>query len=126
MRASVRSGVTCTVAAGGAGRPAALHSPADVRGAVTVDAADRGDVRAACSALGLFAPGGSIASASRARDTGRTPRSAASTAAPHLAGPRRATPAQVAKALVAEAAHGKVSGRGPGSPDRLLQVPPFM
>lgn len=82
VRASIRSGVTYTVAADDTGRPAALHSPADVREAVTVGATDRGHARAA--------------------------------------------PAQVTKALVAGAANGKVSGRGPGSPDKLLRVPPFM
>ncbi|MFI5825600.1 S8 family peptidase [Streptomyces rishiriensis] len=138
VRTSIRSGVTYTVAAGNTGGPAALHSPADVREAVTVGATDRRDARAAFSdygsALDLFAPGVSITSASRAGDTARTTRSGTSTAAPHAAGAAalyladhpRATPAQVAKALVAGAANGKVSGRGPGSPNKLLQVPPFM
>jgi subtilisin family serine protease len=48
---------------------------------------------------------------------------AAGTAALYLAGHPKATPAQVGKALVKLAASGKVSGRGPGSPDKLLQVP---
>ncbi|WP_176741428.1 S8 family serine peptidase [Streptomyces sp. LUP30] len=82
VRTSIRPGVTYTVAAGDPGRPAALHSPADVREAVTVGATGRGHARAA--------------------------------------------PAHVAKALVAGASNGKVSGRGPGSPDKLLRVPPFM
>lgn len=42
VRNSIRSGVTYTVAAGNAGQPAALHSPADVREAITVGAIDRG------------------------------------------------------------------------------------
>ncbi|MDR6977448.1 subtilisin family serine protease [Streptomyces sp. 3330] len=137
VRDSIRSGVTYTVAAGNLGRPAALHSPADVREAVTVGATDGRDVRAGFSdygsALDLFAPGVSITSASNRSDTGRATRSGTSTAAPHAAGAAallladhpKATPAQVARALVTAAANGKVSGRGPGSPDKLLQVPPF-
>ncbi|MCX4765071.1 S8 family peptidase [Streptomyces sp. NBC_01275] len=137
VRASIRSGVTYTVAAGNEGRAAALYSPADVREAVTVGATDRQDARVGYSnhgsALDLFAPGVSITSASYPSDTGRATYSGTSTAAPHAAGAAAlyladhptATPAQVARALVAGAANGKVSGRGPGSPNKLLQVPPF-
>ncbi|MEU1185317.1 S8 family peptidase [Streptomyces sp. NPDC005820] len=136
VRASIRSGVTYVVAAGNGGRAAALESPADVREAVTVGATDRRDSRAAFSnygsALDLFAPGVSITSASSTSDTGRVTSSGTSMAAPHaagaaalhLAGHPKATPAQVARALVAGAVNGKVSGRGAGSPDKLLQVTP--
>ena len=48
---------------------------------------------------------------------------AAGAAALYLADHPKATPAQVGKALVKRAASGKVSGRGLGSPDKLLQVP---
>ncbi|WP_432034664.1 S8 family serine peptidase [Streptomyces antibioticus] len=137
VRASIRSGVTYTVAAGNEGRPAALGSPADVREAVTVGAVDRADTRPAFSnhgsALDLFAPGVSITSASHRGDTARATFSGTSTAAPHAAGAAalyladhpKATPAQVSRALVAGAANGKVSGRGSGSPNKILQVPPF-
>ncbi len=137
VRASIRSGVTYTVAAGNEGRPAALQSPADVREAVTVGAVDRTDTRPAFSnhgsALDLFAPGVSITSASHRGDTARATFSGTSTAAPHAAGAAalyladhpKATPAQVSRALVAGAANGKVSGRGSGSPNKILQVPPF-
>ncbi|MET9103356.1 S8 family peptidase [Streptomyces antibioticus] len=137
VRASIRSGVTYTVAAGNEGRPAALGSPADVREAVTVGAVDRTDTRPAFSnhgsALDLFAPGVSITSASHRGDTARATFSGTSTAAPHAAGAAalyladhpKATPAQVSRALVAGAANGKVSGRGSGSPNKILQVPPF-
>lgn len=136
VRNSIRSGVTYTVAAGNDGLPAALYSPADVREAITVGASDRKDAKAAFSnfgsALDLFAPGVSITSASYASDTGRATFSGTSMASPHAAGAAalyladrpKATPAQVAAGLVALAATGKVSGRGLGSPNRLLQVPP--
>lgn len=135
VRTSIASGVTYTVAAGNDGRPAGLYSPADVPQAITVGATDTTDARAGFSnygsALDLFAPGVSIASAGISDDTARAIYSGTSMAAPHAAGAAalyladhpRATPEQVGKALVKLAASGKVSGRGSGSPDRLLQVP---
>ncbi|USQ83567.1 S8 family peptidase [Streptomyces phaeoluteigriseus] len=135
VRASIRAGVTYTVAAGNEGGAAALYSPADVKQAITVGATDRRDARAAYSnhgsALDLFAPGVSITSTAHTSDTGRATYSGTSMAAPHAAGAAalylatrpKATPAQVERALVEGATDGKVSGRGPGSPDRLLRVP---
>lgn len=134
VRTSVRSGVTYTVAAGNDGEPAVRHSPADVREAITVAATDRRDVRLPYSNFGasvdLFAPGGSITSAWCTGDGARAVYSGTSMAAPHVAGAAalyladhpKATPAQVTKALLAAAVDGKVSGRGAGSPDELLQV----
>ncbi|MFE2587326.1 S8 family peptidase, partial [Streptomyces sp. NPDC059378] len=55
---------------------------------------------------------------------GRAPRRGGGGAARLGARRPRATPAQVAAALVARAAQGRVSDRGAGSPDRILQVPP--
>jgi subtilisin family serine protease len=135
VRASVRSGVTYTVAAGNDGLPASLYSPAGVKEAITVGATDAKDAKPRFSnfgsALDLFAPGLSITSASYANDAGRVTYSGTSMASPHAAGAaalyladhRRATPAQVGTALVAAAASGKVSGRGLGSPNKLLRVP---
>ncbi|MFD8225645.1 S8 family peptidase [Streptomyces massasporeus] len=135
VRASIASGVTYTVAAGNDGRPAGLYSPGGVEQAVTVGATDRGDKKPAFSndgpALDLFAPGVAITSASAASDTGRATFSGTSMASPHAAGAAalyladhpKATPAQVGAALTTTAAAGKVSGRGIGSPDKLLRVP---
>jgi subtilisin family serine protease len=135
VRNSIASGVAYAVAAGNDGLPAGLYSPADVKEAITVGATGRTDARAAFSNFGpavdLFAPGVSITSASYVSDTGKATFSGTSMATPHatgaaalyLAGHPKATPAQVAKALIKLAVPGKVSGRGLGSPDELLQVP---
>ncbi|MBT2420996.1 S8 family peptidase [Streptomyces sp. ISL-22] len=135
VRNSIASGVTYTVAAGNDGLPAGLYSPAAVREAITVGATDRKDARAGFSnfgpALDLFAAGVAITSASHASNTGKATFSGTSMASPHAAGAAalhladhpKATPAQVSKALVAKAVSGKVSGRGLGSPNKLLQVP---
>ncbi|WP_028805900.1 S8 family peptidase [Streptomyces sp. 142MFCol3.1] len=134
VRNSIASGVTYAVAAGNDGLPAALYSPARVGQALTVGASDRTDTRAGFSntgsALDLFAPGVAITSASYASDTGTATFSGTSMASPHvagaaalyLAGHKKATPAQVSKALVKQAVPGRISGAGPGSPNKLLHV----
>ncbi|MDN3024962.1 S8 family peptidase [Streptomyces sp. S.PB5] len=136
VRNSIKSGVTYTVAAGNDGLPASLYSPAGVKQAITVGAADKKDARADFSnygaALDLFAPGVAITSASNKGDSAKATYSGTSMASPHAAGTaalyladhRKSTPAQVSKALVALSASGKISGRGLASPNKLLQVPP--
>ncbi|MEU3176606.1 S8 family serine peptidase [Streptomyces sp. NPDC007000] len=115
--------------------PAGLYSPAGAGRAITVDPTGREDKKPAFShhgpAVVLFASRGAAGSASAAGDTGRVAAPGTSTAFPHaagataprLAGHRRATPAQVAKALVERAPTGKAGGRGPGSPNRLPRTP---
>ncbi|MFG2135114.1 S8 family peptidase [Streptomyces sp. NPDC048751] len=135
VRNSIRSGVTYTVAAGNDGLRADTYSPARVREAITVGATDREDAKPAFSnygpALDLFAPGVSITSDSRTSDSATANFSGTSMASPHAAGAAalyladhpKAKPSEVAGALIDEASKGKVSGRGPGSPNKLLRVP---
>jgi len=134
VRAGVRAGLTFTVAAGNAGRPAGSYSPGRVPEAITVGSTDRADRRSPFSnygpAVDLFAPGDRIVSASRASDTAAATLSGTSMAAPHVAGAaalylaahRSATPARVSAALDAEATKGAVRNAGRGSPNRLLRV----
>jgi len=134
VRNSIASGVTYAVAAGNDGLPAGLYSPARVTQALTVGASDKTDARASFSntgsSLDLFAPGVAITSASYASDMGKATYSGTSMASPHVAGAAalyladhpKATPAQVAKALVKQAVSGRISGAGLGSPNKLLHV----
>ncbi|CAL9343146.1 Aqualysin-1 [Streptomyces sp. enrichment culture] len=136
VRNSIASGVTYAVAAGNSSANATSFSPARVTEAVTVGATTSTDARASYSNYGsvldVFAPGSSITAGWHTSDTATNTISGTSMATPHVAGAAAvylanhtsATPAQVASALVNGATTGKVTGAGPGSPNRLLKIVP--
>jgi subtilisin family serine protease len=129
---AIAAGVTFTVAAGNGGGDACHSSPARVPQAITVAATTVGDVRASFSNYGscvdLFAPGAGIVSAWATSDTASSTLDGTSMASPHVAGAAalflethpRATPAEVASAIVADATPDRVGDAGDGSPNRLL------
>ncbi|MPZ72485.1 MAG: S8 family serine peptidase [Nitriliruptorales bacterium] len=129
---AITDGVTLVTAAGNDGDDACDHSPARVREAVTVAASNEGDRRPKWSNYGacldLFGPGVDILSAGNANDQDAASASGTSMAAPHVAGAAArylqsrpsASPATVAKALLADATEGVISRTGAKSPNLLL------
>ncbi len=143
VRNSILSGVTYVVAAGNENSNACLNSPAGVPAAITVGAVDAGDWRSSYSNVGtcvdIFAPGSRILSAWNSSDTDYAYEWGTSMASPHVAGVAatylgtkpKATPAQVAAALINSATTGRLSAIDVGSPNRLLfnrfnTAPPFV
>lgn len=139
VRRSIASGVTYTIASGNSSANACSSSPARVTEAITVNATDRTDVRAAFSNWGictdLFAPGQDITSAWHTGDAATGTVSGTSMAAPHVAGAAAlvlaarpdATPQAVRDALVGASTGNRVTDPGTGSPNLLLHtgaVPP--
>ncbi|WP_427892987.1 S8 family peptidase [Kribbella sp. GL6] len=134
VKASVDAGVTYAVAAGNDNADACQSSPAKEPSAITVGATDDQDQRAEFSNFGkcvdLFAPGVDITSVGITGPDATAKMSGTSMATPHVAGGIAlyladhpdATPADVAKALVANSTADKVGDPGTGSPNKLLYV----
>jgi subtilisin family serine protease len=134
VAASIRSGVTYTVAAGNSAENAANQSPANLASAITVGASDWDDERASFSNYGslvdLFAPGQYVTSAWNTGNTATNVESGTSMASPHVAGAAALildahpawSPAAVRKYLVDHSTKGALSGIGAGSPNRLLHT----
>lgn len=141
---AIGKGVVVVVAAGNRtdteNPNACKYSPARVSAAITVGAIAFGDIRPGFSYFGpcldLFAPGDYIPSAWFSSDTGTNILSGTSMAAPHVSGAaalllaanRKASPADVTSALLADATPGKIIDPGAGSPNRLLYtgfIPPI-
>lgn len=130
---SIADGIFYAVAAGNSNVDACGVSPARLPAAVTVGATTRADARSSFSnhgrCLDLFAPGSAITSAWWTSDTAYSTLDGTSMASPHVAGAAAlwleahpsATPDQVTSALLANAAQGRLTGVGTGSPNLLLQ-----
>jgi subtilisin family serine protease len=132
VRASIASGVTYTVAAGGSNADVANFSPARVGEALTVGATTQTDAKAGPSNWGkgvdVFAPGQGITSAWITNDTAANTLSGSSMSAPHVAGVaarflqynRAATPAQVHQAIV------NAATPAPAPVGRILYWSPYL
>jgi subtilisin family serine protease len=133
---SIADGVSYAVAAGNNNQPACNYSPAAVVPALTVGATQSNDVRATFSNYGtcvdLFAPGVGVVSAWYTSDTAAANLQGTSMASPHVAGAAARVlqanpgwpPAQVHSFINSTATAGVVINPGPGSPNRLLYLPP--
>ncbi|MEI7892439.1 MAG: S8 family serine peptidase [Myxococcales bacterium] len=136
VRVVVASGIPVVVAAGNNNADACLSSPARAPDALTVGATTNTDARGSYSNYGacidVFAPGSNILSAYAAADTSAAVLTGTSMAAPHVTGAvalllsmtPKATPAEVAAALLNNATADKVTNGGADSPNRLLFTGP--
>jgi subtilisin family serine protease len=128
------AGVVVVASAGNSSTDACGQLPAAIPGAITVAATDIYDTQATFTNVGkcvdLYAPGVNIRSAKSLGNTGYMTLSGTSMAAPHAAGAAaivltarpRATPSDVAQALVNAATVGAIRNVTVGTPNRLLYV----
>jgi hypothetical protein len=134
VRASIASGVSYAVAAGGSATDAGNFSPARVSEALTIGASDMNDCVSSSSNTGsvvdMFAPGASINGPWPGGGTQTL--SGSSLSAPHVAGAvglylhdnPTASPADVAAALTAAATEDALCNVPPGTANRLLYTGP--
>ncbi len=133
VRNSIASGITYAIASANANQNACNFSPARVAEAITVNATDVNDRRAAFSNWGsctdIFAPGVGIVSSHHTSDTASVSMQGTSMASPHVAGAAALwlaehpydTPPLVANALLTNATPGVVTDPV-GSPNALLHT----
>ena len=132
---AINRGISFAVAAGNDSSGACSGSPYKVPNAITVGSTDNGDGMSSFSNFGacidIFAPGGSITSASSTSNTGTAVLSGTSMASPHVAGAVALilganpafVPSTVSGALRNNATPNKVTAIGAGTANFLLFTP---
>jgi len=131
---AVRAGSVMSIASGNSNANACNTSPASAAEGITVNAITNTDARAAYSNFGtctdIFAPGSNVLSAWIGNTAATNTISGTSMACPHVTGVVAETwaqnpdwtAAQVKALVLSNAASGRVTNPGAGSPDRLAQT----